>query len=69
MNSSNSQSQNKLSSWRIYAFLLAFGVAMVVFVFRLFTLQIIQGEQWVQEAENNRTEAVAWYFKQHGNHS
>jgi len=59
MNSSNPQSQNTISPRRIYAFLIGLGIIMVVFVFRLFNLQIIQGEQWVQNAEDNRTEEVS----------
>ena len=59
MNSSNPQSQNTISPWRIYAFIAGLGVIMVIFVFRLFTLQIVQGDQWVQNSEDNRTEQVS----------
>lgn len=59
MNSSNPQSQNTISPLRIYAFLIGLGVIMVIFVFRLFNLQIIQGDLWIRDAEDNRTEEVS----------
>lgn len=59
MKSSNPQSQNTISPLRIYAFIALLGIIMVVFVFRLFSLQIVQGDQWVQNAEDNRTEEVS----------
>jgi len=59
MRSSNPQSQNTISPLRIYAFIALLGIIMVVFVFRLFSLQIVQGDQWVQNAEDNRTEEVS----------
>lgn len=59
MNSSNPQSQNTISRWRIYAFLFVIAGAMLIFAFRLFNLQILQGELWQQDAEDNRTEEVS----------
>ena len=59
MNSSNPQSQNTISRWRIYTFLFVIAGAMLIFAFRLFNLQILQGELWQQDAEDNRTEEVS----------
>lgn len=59
MNSSNNQMENRISPWRIYLFVGIVGLVMVVFVVRLFSLQIIQGDKWSQEAEENRTEEVS----------
>ncbi|MCB2180269.1 hypothetical protein KQH54_04030 [bacterium] len=51
--------ENKISPWRIYLFIGFLGLVMIVFVVRLFSLQILQGEKWSQEAEANRTEEVS----------
>ncbi|MEJ2484832.1 MAG: penicillin-binding transpeptidase domain-containing protein [Anaerolineales bacterium] len=59
MNSSNPQSQNTISKLRIYAFMIGFAGLMFFFAVRLFDLQILQGDQWIQEAEANRTEEVS----------
>ncbi|MEJ2756951.1 MAG: penicillin-binding transpeptidase domain-containing protein [Anaerolineales bacterium] len=51
--------ENKIAPSRIYLFIGIVGLFMLVFVIRLFSLQILQGEEWSQEAENNRTEEVS----------
>ncbi|MBN2045473.1 MAG: hypothetical protein JW757_10670 [Anaerolineales bacterium] len=56
---SNQQQQNKVDPWRIYLFGAVFAAFLLVFIFRLFSLQIIQGGQFLQDAEENRTEAVS----------
>ncbi|TAK12087.1 MAG: hypothetical protein EPO32_09915 [Anaerolineae bacterium] len=48
-----------LEPWRITAFgIVALFIFAVVFV-RLFSLQILQGDEWLSEAENNRTETIS----------
>ena len=59
MNNSNNQRQNKVDTWRIYLFMIVVGVVMVIFAVRLFNLQILQGQSWQTEAEENRTEEVS----------
>ena len=57
MNSSSSL-HNNLQPWRIIVFFLLIVIVLVVFIGRLFTLQIIQGPQWLAQAEDNRTEVI-----------
>ena len=59
MNQANDNSKNNISNWRTTAFLGVIGVLFVVFAVRLFNLQIIQGDEWEQEAEANRTESIS----------
>lgn len=63
MKSPNNQMENKISPMRIYLFIGIVGLAMIVFVIRLFFLQIVQGEQWSQESEENRTVEVSLQSK------
>ena len=56
MRNSNNQTKNKVDTWRIYGFLIIVGSVLVIFVIRLFNLQIVQGPSWELEAEENRTE-------------
>ncbi|MCI0521299.1 MAG: penicillin-binding protein 2 [Chloroflexi bacterium] len=54
----SSKIQNKVPLWRILvsaaAWLLVFGV----YIYRLFSLQIVQGPQWLAQAEENRTREI-----------
>ena len=59
MNSPENRSRNAVSVWRVWIFIGVIGLVMIVFVVRLFTLQIIQGEEWAQEAEVNRVEEIS----------
>jgi penicillin-binding protein 2 len=59
MNSSNNQLDNNITPWRIYIFLGVVGLLMIIFIIRLFSLQILQGDNWITEAEDNRTEEVS----------
>ena len=59
MNERNDQSNNGIQHWRIIAFWGAIAIIFIVFAFRLFNLQILQGEQWQTEAEDNRTESIS----------
>lgn len=59
MRSSGHRPYNTMERWRVYAFLIVFGILMVLYVFRLFNLQILQGEEWQGLAEDNRTETIS----------
>src|SRR5210317_1899583 len=59
MNFTGDSSKNKISGWRIYTFIFAIGIILVIFTIRLFSLQIIQGKEWVDLAEENRTESLS----------
>lgn len=45
---------NTIESWRILVFGAILGLAFLVYVGRLFTLQVIQRQEWVALAEENR---------------
>ncbi|MEN8241801.1 MAG: penicillin-binding transpeptidase domain-containing protein [Chloroflexota bacterium] len=59
MNQSNNRIKNKVEKWRFSAFLIVIGGIMLLFVSRLFNYQIIEGETWLADAEENRTEEVS----------
>lgn len=46
---------NQVEKWRINAFLIVLGAVFLVFVVRLFLLQVLQGESWVAKAMENST--------------
>jgi penicillin-binding protein 2 len=59
MNDSTSTSlNNTLQPWRILVFAGLLLVVILIYVTRLFTLQIIQGAQWSAQAESNRTRTI-----------
>ena len=57
MNGSSSL-HNHLEPWRILIFVVLVVLAFGIFIIRLFTLQILQGSEWVAQAETNRTKTV-----------
>lgn len=57
MNTSSSL-HNQLHPWRITVFVLLVIVIILIYVGRLFTLQILQGPQWLAQADDNRTEII-----------
>ena len=57
MNDSTSLS-NTLQPWRILIFAGLLLLVIVIYLVRLFTLQIIQGPQWSAQAETNRTRTI-----------
>lgn len=57
--SSQPGNQGPVAAWRVNAFLIAVGLIFVVFVIRLFNLQILQYDDWFSQAENNRTENIS----------
>jgi len=48
-----------LEAWRLYTFLGAIGFVFLVFALRLFYLQILEHENWLRQAEENRTEQIS----------
>lgn len=48
-----------VDTWRVYSFLIAVGIIFIIFVFRLFNLQVLQYEDWIAQAEDNRTEEIS----------
>ncbi|MGB2962862.1 MAG: penicillin-binding protein 2 [Anaerolineales bacterium] len=52
-------SQNKIKNHRILSFAGVVGVIFLVFVFRLFTIQIINGDTWVAQAVENRLREIS----------
>ena len=57
MNTSSSL-HNHIHPWRITVFALLVILILLIYVGRLFTLQILQGPQWLAQADDNRTEIV-----------
>ena len=49
---------NTIESWRILVFGAILGLAFLVYVGRLFTLQVIQRQEWVALAEENRISEI-----------
>ncbi len=58
MNGSSSL-HNNIERWRIYTFAVAILAVFIIFLVRLFTIQIIQGPEWIARAEDNRTNEIS----------
>ncbi len=58
MNGSSSL-HNNIERWRIYTFAVAILAVFIIFFVRLFTIQIIQGPEWIARAEDNRTKEIS----------
>ena len=56
--STNAPSKNTVEPWRILTYEIVIGVVFLIFVGRLFSFQILQGDDFVAEAEINRTETI-----------
>lgn len=54
----NSSAQNNLENWRLMIFIVIVGMVFAVFFFRLFVLQILQGEEWAAKASENSTQDI-----------
>lgn len=54
----NGTLRNKVEPWRIYAFAGLIGVVFFIYIVRLFSLQIVQGPQWTEQAEENRIREI-----------
>lgn len=57
MNGSSSL-HNNIERWRIYVFAGVILAVFIIFLARLFSIQIIQGPQWIARAEDNRTKEI-----------
>ncbi len=51
--------QNNVASWRIMSFLIVVGAVFAIYIIQLFNLQILQGEDWVGVAEENRISEIS----------
>ncbi|HJW91872.1 MAG TPA: penicillin-binding protein 2 [Anaerolineales bacterium] len=49
---------NTIEPWRILTFAALVGVVMILYLFRLFNLQILQGAEWLELADENRISEV-----------
>jgi len=49
---------NQVEPWRIVVLTLVISLVFAAFVFRLFLLQVVQGNDWVAKAEENSTQEV-----------
>jgi penicillin-binding protein 2 len=58
MNTSSPSPHNTLEGWRVTVILVALGVIILIFITRLFNLQIIQGPAFAARAEEQRTETL-----------
>lgn len=52
-------SQNKITNIRILSFAGVIGLVFLIFVFRLFSIQIINGDTWVAQALENRLREIS----------
>ena len=50
-----SEPNNRIGHWRIKAFLFVLLIAFLIFLGRLFILQIIQADEWIAKAQENYT--------------
>lgn len=50
--------RNELVPWRIWTFLVALGLVFVVFIVRLFVLQVVQTASWTAKADENSTQDI-----------
>jgi penicillin-binding protein 2 len=50
--------RNELELWRIIVFAALFGLVIIVFIGRLFTLQVSQYDEWLAKAEENSTQTL-----------
>ena len=57
MNGSSSL-HNNIERWRIYVFAGVILSVFIIFLARLFSIQIIQGPEWIARAEDNRTKEI-----------
>ncbi len=56
---STSGSRNTLDPFRIRAFAVIGGIVILIFIVRLFSIQILQAQEWESQALENRTEQIS----------
>ncbi len=59
MTTTSSSSQNKVEATRIISFAAVVVIIFVVFIGRLFTIQILNGETWIAQARENRLREIS----------
>jgi penicillin-binding protein 2 len=50
--------RNEIQPWRIVAFIVSVALVFIVFVTRLFILQVVQAEEWIAKADENSTDEI-----------
>jgi penicillin-binding protein 2 len=55
---SNANLDNTIDTWRLVVFGAVIGIAFLIYIGRLFTLQIIQNQSWLDQAEENRISEI-----------
>lgn len=50
---------NNLKPWRLYVFLGALVIVFIIFTLQLIRLQVLEGETWVAQAEDNRINEIS----------
>jgi penicillin-binding protein 2 len=58
MNESTTREKSSLDRWRILSAMAVIGVIFLIYLARLFTLQVVQWSTWTAQAEENRTLTV-----------
>ena len=56
---SNTSTYARFQPWRLWAINIVFGLAFVIFILRLFGLQIVDYQTYLQYSDNNRTKVVS----------
>ncbi|MDH5606087.1 MAG: hypothetical protein OEY93_04305, partial [Anaerolineae bacterium] len=49
----------EIEPWRLSSFIITVGVVFIIFTFRLFSFQILQAEDWLGQAEENRKNTIS----------
>ncbi|MCU0489799.1 MAG: penicillin-binding transpeptidase domain-containing protein, partial [Anaerolineales bacterium] len=50
--------RNEIQPWRILAFIGVVALVFIIFISRLFILQVVQGEEWLAKAAENSTDEI-----------
>jgi penicillin-binding protein 2 len=50
--------RNEIQPWRILAFIVVVALVFIVFLSRLFILQVVQGDEWLAKAAENSTDEI-----------
>jgi penicillin-binding protein 2 len=49
---------NNVPLWRILVFVVGLGIVFIIYLVRLFNLQVIQYEDWLAQSDENRTHEI-----------
>ncbi|HQN44439.1 MAG TPA: hypothetical protein PLA25_09905, partial [Anaerolineaceae bacterium] len=58
MSSSNGLAQSHIATWRVVVIYIALALVFSVYSYRLFSLQVLEGETYRTQAEENRTKII-----------